>query len=355
MKVGVTLSAVPQTTVPNVTLYSSSTLSLNTWYHVAFTRVGTNGTLWIDGVSNATTTSIPSNLTNGARALYIAYEDRGASIQVQNLFQGYISNLRIVKGTAVYTSTFTPSTSALTAITNTQLLLLTNNYSVVNSTPTPLPVTINGNTTISTAQYPTGMTRSIYFDGTGDYLTIPNNSVFQLGSGDFTIENWVNFSSLPASNNISSMVGLWDGTPYTKFSYLTTLFNNAGTYQLRFFYSTNGISASNISVNWTPSLNTWYHIAFVRSSNSLYIFVNGTQIGSTGSLTATLFASTQYLIIGSASTTEHPLNGYLSNVRLVKGTAVYTANFTTPSAPLSINISVPNNVTNAIYGVNQLA
>jgi len=176
---------------------------------------------------------------------------------------------------------------------------------------------------------------SAYFDGTGDYLTIPNNSGFQLGSGNFTIENWVNFSSLPTSNNISSMVGLWDGTPYTQFSYLATLYNNSGTYQLTFFYSTNGSSVSSISVNWTPSLNTWYHIAFVRSSNSLYIFVDGTQIGSTGSLTATLFASTQYLIIGSASTTEHPLNGYLSNVRLVKGTAVYTSNFTPPTSALT--------------------
>jgi hypothetical protein len=211
-----------------------------------------------------------------------------------------------------------------------------NNTTFIDSSANAFTITRNGNTVHSGYNpFSTVSDGSAYFDGTGDYLTIPNNSGFQLGSGNFTIENWVNFSSLPTSNNISSMVGLWDGTPYTQFSYLATLYNNSGTYQLRFFYSTNGSSASSISVNWTPSLNTWYHIAFVRSSNSLYIFVDGTQIGSTGSLTATLFASTQYLIIGSASTTEHPLNGYLSNVRLVKGTAVYTSNFTPPTSALT--------------------
>jgi hypothetical protein len=348
MTVGVTLSAVPQTTSPGVTIYSSSTLSLNTWYHVAFTRVGTNGTLWVNGVSNATTTSIPSNLTNGARELYIAYEDRGASIQVQNLFQGYISNLRIVKGTAVYTGTFTPSTSALTAITNTQLLLLTDNYSVVNSTPTVLPITIFGNTTISTTQYPTGMTRSIYFDGNGDYLTTPANSAYAFGTGDFTVEFWVYSNSWStAPTVIDTRDSGVSNNGYADY------FSTGGNFNLYLGSATVFTSSSAISTS------TWTHIAVSRAGTSLRVFINGVQNGST--LTNSInFSDTSLLVSVNRGTVPGTINseffnGYLSNVRIVKGTAVYTANFTVPSLPLSINISVPNYVTNAIYGVNQLA
>lgn len=342
MKVSVSLSVVPQTVAPNVTLYSSSTLSLNTWYHVAFTRVGTNGTLWVNGVSDATTTSIPSNLTNGARALYIAYEDRGASIQVQNLFQGYISNVRIVKGTAVYTGTFTPSTSALTAITNTQLLLLTDNYSIVNSTPTPLTVTINGNTTISTAQYPTGMTRSIYFDGVGDNLTIPNGGQFQFGTGNFTVEWWQYQTGSILYPRVFSVGN------YPSASVAVSLESGA------FYYWANGALNTR---NHGIIANTWVHFAVSRSSNVTKIFKDGVQLGADITDNNNISDGTSVLNIGSeatiSSTTTY--SGYISNFRVVKGAALYTANFTPPSLPLSINISVPNYITNAIYGVNQLA
>lgn len=352
MKVSVTLSAVPQTASPNVTLYSSSTLSLNTWYHVAFTRVGTNGTLWVNGVSNATTTSIPSNLTNGARALYIAYEDRGASIQVQNLFQGYISNVRIVKGTAVYTGTFTPSTSALTAITNTQLLLLTDNYSIVNSTPTPLPVTIAGNTTISTAQYPTGMTKSIYFDGTGDWLTLASNAIFDQ-TVDFTVEAFVRFAAVPTGS--FGNYGLIFGQESSNMIKLGTASTGSGVFA--FGVTKSGVGTL-ITGTTSVSLNTWYHVALVKSgtgTNNIKLYVNGTQEGQATGGTAGSSTTLTYIGREGWSGDPAPLNGYISNLRYVKNTALYTANFTAPSAPLSINISVPAYVTNAIYGVNQLA
>jgi hypothetical protein len=125
MKVCASFIAVPNGLAggPTALVTGSTTISLNTWYHVAFTRVGVNGTLWLNGVSNGTTSSIPSNLTNGARVLYVAYEDRSPLFQTKNLFPGYISNLRIVKGTALYTTNFTPPASILPAIANTSLLL----------------------------------------------------------------------------------------------------------------------------------------------------------------------------------------------------------------------------------------
>jgi hypothetical protein len=211
------------------------------------------------------------------------------------------------------------------------------NNTFVDSSTNNFTITRNGNATQGSVNpyEPTGYWSGSFTRASTQYIYAANNAAFQLGSGNFTIEGWAFFSSLPTSGNLYSMLGLWDGTPYTQFSYLTSLYNNSGTYQLTFWYSSNGSSTPNITANWTPSLNTWYHLAFVRSSNSLYIFVNGTQVGSTGSLTASLFASTQPLRIGIASNTEHAFDGNLSNVRLVKGTALYTSNFTAPTTPLT--------------------
>ena len=323
------------------------TLTLNVWTHIAVTYEGSGTTrrFFKDGIQSGSAGTVPSGINYTAGNLSI-----GDNFST-NFWLGYISNFRIVKGTAVYTSNFTPSTSALTAITNTQLLLLTDNYSIVNSTPTPLPVTINGNTTISTAQYPTGMTRSIYFDGTGDYVTVPANAAFNFGSGDFTVECWVNLTLTSAMR----VMGQTDASA------------NGTNTSILIDVSTSGVITIYIGLTTTTYLsavgpssitaNTWNHIVGTRNGNNFYVYVNGvagTALNLTG---VTLFSSSEPWTVGrNGSYTIVPfyVNGYISNVRIVKGTAVYTSNFT-PSAPLSINISVPNNVTNAIYGVNQLA
>ena len=126
---------------------SSLSMTLNAWTHVALTRSGSTITQWVNGTSGGTGTNSSS------------FTDAQCFIAVNNssgeYFPGYISNLRIVKGTAVYTSAFTPPTSPLTAISNTQLLTLqnntpkTNNMFVDNSTNNFL-VTRNGNTTQGT-------------------------------------------------------------------------------------------------------------------------------------------------------------------------------------------------------------
>jgi hypothetical protein len=97
----------------------SGTPALNTWTHIALVRTGTGSnqtTLYFNGVSQGTGTDATNWSVTGN--LYVANDAQGSS----TAFNGYISNLRIVNGTAVYTSNFTPSTTPLTAITNTVLL-----------------------------------------------------------------------------------------------------------------------------------------------------------------------------------------------------------------------------------------
>jgi hypothetical protein len=193
-------------------------------------------------------------------------------------------------------------------------------------------ITSSGDAKLSTSQYKFGGA-SAYFDGVNDYLLIPDNNAFELGSSDFTLESFVYFVTLPSSNGYySTIISKWTSSNNSYFIYL---YNSAGTYQLYLTYSTNGTSYTNLGVNWTPNVGQWYHIACVRSSTNVYFWVNGVQQGATQSISGTLYNGTAPLeiganLFGSANTV---LNGYLDELRITKGVARYTANFTPPSAP----------------------
>jgi hypothetical protein len=162
----------------------------------------------------------------------------------------------------------------------------------------------------------------MYFDGTGDYLTTPTSDNFGYGTGDFTIECWAYMNTLTGDETIiSNLTGVSSVNPH--------IFRNAG----RIIYWTNGgeriISGSDIVVQ------TWTHIAICRASGSTRLFVNGVQTGSTYT-DANNYGSTAPLGIGTYWSGGSPvgsstLNGYLNDVRITKGLARYTANFTPPT------------------------
>jgi len=102
------------------TITSTISLATSTWYHVAFVRSASTLTLYINGVSDGVAT-----LTTNYNAATSFLVGQTTELIAGRYWNGNISNFRMVKGTAVYTSTFTPSTVPLTAITNTSLLLNT--------------------------------------------------------------------------------------------------------------------------------------------------------------------------------------------------------------------------------------
>jgi len=317
------------------------------WYHLAYVRNGSTFTLYVNGVAAGSYTS-SSTLTNFSGSSEIGRNNVTTGVQYQYAY-GYISNARVVKGTAVYTANFTPPTSPLTAISGTSLLLLTDNYSIVNSTSTNLPVTINGNTTISTAQFPTGMSSSIYFDGTGDFVTLPNNAAFDFGSGDFTIEMWIYFTAT-SGDLFAKRATTANYTPII--IYLTSS-------KIGYSGSTTGstwdINGSFSTGTTTISTSTWAHIALVRQSGTFRSYINGVSDLVVSGVSAALMTNTTAVTIGAGGTAgSAPFQGYISNARICKGTALYTANFTPPSAPLSTTVTVPAYVTNNIYGMNQI-
>jgi hypothetical protein len=160
---------------------SSGSVPQNQWSHVAISRQGSTITFYINGVASGTATVSATMSFRIVGGLVT-----GSFINEQ--FKGYISSARIVSGTAVYTSNFTPPAAPLTAITNTSLLCNFTNAAIFDNAMMNNLETV-GNAQISTSVKKFG-TGSIYFDGSGDSLVTPNNPAYIL-PGDFTIEGFV--------------------------------------------------------------------------------------------------------------------------------------------------------------------
>ena len=325
---------------------STGTVAANTWVHVAVVREGTGTNqlkLYINGTNDGQGT-VSTNF-NQTEELRIG-ENRGATED----FSGYISNVRFAT-TAVYTANFTPPTTPLTAITNTSLLCLQDNRFKDNST-NAFAITVNGDTRISKfapfnppASYSTASYGgSGYFDGTGDYLRIADNAAFTLGSGDFTVEAWV-YNGTSGTRQFISAQGDSSGFQ-TSISYFV---EKTAANKFRSGVCSSSTEYAAVSTADLP-LNQWVHVAFVRNGNTGTNYINGVADGTVSLTGVTVNDSTNQVAIGAVGELTSLLyTGYISNFRLVKGTAVYTANFTPPTTPLTAitNTSLLLNFTNA--------
>jgi hypothetical protein len=201
---------------------------------------------------------------------------------------------------------------------------------IVDNSPSPKAVTAIGNAQISNAQSKFGGA-SIAFDGTGDYLTAPNSSSLDFGSGDFTVECWVYLAGLPALNGDNKRVACLvaygtNGTSVSGYQLVIDMTDN----QLRFYNTT----LSTASFTW--SLNTWYHVAYTRSGSANRLFVNGQSLTLATDTFAPNESSTNTLRIGAERKYVNynlDLNGYIDELRITKGVARYTTNFTPPTEP----------------------
>jgi Concanavalin A-like lectin/glucanases superfamily len=198
-----------------------------------------------------------------------------------------------------------------------------------DSSTVPKTVTAVGNAQVDTAQSKFGGASAL-FDGTGDYLTLADSTDWEFGNGDFTIDFWVRFSN-KGLNAQEEFVSQYAGGANKGWDFA---YANGSTL-LRFNRSTTGSDDVALSVTWAPADNTWYHVALTRNGADLRFFVNGTQQGATQNIgTATIFAPNAALMVGSViSGGINNLAGWLDEVRISKGIARWTANFTPPTAP----------------------
>lgn len=289
----------------------SITLVPGQWYHIAGTRDASNNQrLFVNGTLLATTT----NTTN--------YGEDGFGINGYSSMTGYVSDARLIVGTALYTANFTPPTSPLTAVTNTKILLKFTNASVIDNAAENNIVTVGTaqiNTT--TKKYGTG---SIYFDGSSGYLSLPLNNNFNFGSGDFTLEFWM-YSSGVNTAGICSF-------PHNGSNYGSVLVYGSGSNTLAFYSSSSGSSwdVSGGATIGTITLNAWNHVAICRQGSSIRLFVNGT-LGNTVTYSGAFTGTYVNNVIGKTVSNGY-YSGYIDDFRITKGFARYTANFTPPTA-----------------------
>lgn len=305
----------------DLSINSSIKLNKNEWTHIAVCRNSGTTTMYVNGQSGGSF----SDSTN-----YVQPSPIGIGSDLYDPsnyeFTGYISNMRLVKGDAVYTSTFTPPTTPLTNVTNTTLLTCQSNRFIDNSSNAH-SITVYGNTEVR-AFSPFAETNTINgsgnFDGSGDYLSIPTSADFAYGSDDFTVECWVYMRANPSAD-----AGIIDQRPAsTNGSYFMLGVDSSS----ELFVYVNTAYRIGPSASTAINTDTWYHVAYARSSGTGTLYVNGTSVGS-------WVDSTTYVsgggFIGHHSFGAADFNGYISDVRTVNGTAVYTSNFTPPTAPLS--------------------
>jgi hypothetical protein len=304
----------------------------NQWIHVAVAKSGSTFTMYVNGVSVGTSTTTQYSTAN--QSLQIGtYNSAGSG---PDSFTGYISNVRVVKGTPVYTTNFIPSTTPLTPVTNTVLLTCQSNRFIdTNTQVAAKTVTPSGDTSVQafspfnpTASYSAATVGgSGYFDGTGDYLSTSGGSATAMGTGDFT---WELFVYITATAQFQDFIDT-RSTPVLGSSDGFALTLNTGTLT-PIVYTTSTLLSSSINV----TLNAWTHLALTRSGTTLTIWVNGV---SGGTLTNSTNLSNQSLSIGGANTSSVFTNGYISGLRITKGGALYTTTFTPPTSPPTTTVS----------------
>ncbi len=298
-------------------LTSTTLPKLNAWNHVVVCRASTTtnqASLFLNGVRVANGTI--SQTISYTGAYYCGYDG-------SQIYTGYISGLRATN-TDVYgynNSTITVPTAPFTAISGTQLLLNFTNAGITDATGKNVLETV-GNAQISTTQSKFGGS-SMYFDGTGDWLQLPNSQFYNFGTGDFTIECWL----YPTASGVGTIIAKRSGsnTAWLQLYYDST--NKIGVV-VSFNGTTWGINSLGST---TVSLNTWTHVALVRNGSSFKTYINGTADISATDTGSINFPSDAVTIGAGATSGIQTLTGYIDDLRITRY-ARYTGNFTPPTA-----------------------
>jgi hypothetical protein len=205
---------------------------------------------------------------------------------------------------------------------------------ITDNSKNNLAFTVNGDSKISTAQSKFGGA-SLLLDGTGDYISSPSTSDLAFGTGDFTVEFWI-YSSDVSSATQRGFLQTSDTAGGLKTSYTTGIIINQGSNNAGAGLSgglTANVAGTNIgSSTAVITTNTWYHIALVRNSGTSTLYVNGISVGSG---TTTGNCSGTYLAIGGYYNTSYLYQGYIDELRITKGYARYTSNFTPSTTAFS--------------------
>ena len=296
---------------------AANNIPVGKWFHLAVCRVGTTSTAYIDGVAiNGGTITDNSNYTQG-------YINIGSDCYGNQRHIGYIDEIRIVKGTALYNGNFTPPTSQLSAISGTSLLLhfdgnftdsSSNNFELTNSGTDWAHRVL----CVAPPKFGNG---AMYFDGSTNTVQSAVVGPWTRFAGNFTIDFWLYQLTAPGTQYVLSVgSGGWGAPGSNGFEFCMS-----GTDNLRVFFY-NG-SFTTISGPTPNTLNSWSHIAIVRNGSTITVYLNGVSQGST---TSSANFTAGNLIVGKQG--SQAFYGLIDELRVLNGSAAWTGNFTPPTS-----------------------
>lgn len=152
------------------------------------------------------------------------------------------------------------------------------------------------------------------FEDTNDeYLSRADGSLEPAGAFSFSL--WINYEELPGAAQDDGILGKWNSTGNQR-SYAIAGFNNAGTHQLAFFVSPDGVNNFGAFVNSGVSISTWYHLVGIFTpSTSIELYLNNTRIqNTTASVPASAFGSTAEFRLGDYVSATSPFDGLIDEV-----------------------------------------
>jgi hypothetical protein len=305
-------------------------VSVGTWYHFAVVRIGSQFSTYLNGVAGATASSSAAVYSSTYNLHIGALEVGGGG---SAYVSGYISNIRIIKGTGYYTGPFSPAIGTLPLITNTLLLTCVNSQFDDLSTYS-WPILLGGSPIVKKfspfsnfGSYNTTLVGgSTFFNGSTDYINViststsvvPNWTYLHDGTTDYSIEGWI----YPLSTaSTMGLIGTSD-ISNTAVSGMALYLTSGGVLSWAMMNGSASFSSGTSSNSVRP--NSWNHIActFSSSSKTTTIYVNGFKLGTTATTTSSFVTTTASypLTIGRyAVSSINSYLGYLSNLRLLKG------------------------------------
>lgn len=258
-------------------------------------------------------TTIPTSINEGSSGTFYA-----STVYVED-------NTTLYWTIETHAEDFTVTSGSFTVTDNVGSFALTPTADVTTEGPEAFTVAIRSGSTSGpilttsdtvTITEPNG---SIEFNGS-NYLSLASDAAFGFGTGDFTIEGWYYHTAGGANHRLFDFR---DTEPQ-----LAPMLGIGSVNQIYLY-----VNGSNRIIGSTLALNTWTHITVVKQTNSTKLYINGTNSGSTYADTND-YGTARQLTIGADYQHSNKYVGLMSNLRVVKGVAVYTGNFTTPNAPL---------------------
>jgi hypothetical protein len=307
---------------PGINFFGATKISPNVWYHAAFVR-SVDSWYCLQDDTHVWTAAASKTMTAFSGQVQIG------AVNGEACLNGWLDEFRVSKGVARWTGNFTAPTTPYDRDRNTVILLHMDGPRASTSfanDASPKTITPVNHARIDTNQSVFGGA-SGRFEG-HDYLTTLDSESWDFAGGNFTVDFWVRFAVLPEPGSSQAIYSQYQDDN----NYITMdLLNIGGTYYWRLLAYRDGASPEiNFFGATTISANVWYHIVYSRSGDNWSCFQDGYRVWTVAA-SKTISDYSGGVQIGTLNG-EACFSGWLDELRVSKGVARWTDNFTAPTS-----------------------